>query len=141
MDYCQVLKNCHKVGKITDESPLILITCSGVSNTGKLTTQAALTLLQRRPGCYVWMHARQSTATLEEDIKDAKQVIVIDGCEDCCAKKKLSASCLTPHHHIIATELGIQKKGRGEVQFDEIEKVVRAVLNSVEIKRYDTTTI
>ena len=34
-----------------------LVTCSGISNTGKLTTQAAQVLLQRKPGHYVWMHA------------------------------------------------------------------------------------
>jgi uncharacterized metal-binding protein len=107
-----------------------LVTCSGISNTGKLTTQAALTLLQRRPGQYVWMHARQSTANLEAEIGDAEQVIVIDGCTDCCAKKKLSASFLAPHHHIIATELGIEKKGVGEVQYDEIEKIVRAIMDN-----------
>jgi len=107
-----------------------LVTCSGVSNTGKLTTQAALALLQRRPGQYVWIHAKQSTATLNEEIGDAEQVIVIDGCTDCCAKKKLSASCLTPHYHIIATELGIGKNGMAEVQFDEIEKGVSAVMKT-----------
>lgn len=106
-----------------------LVTCSGISNTGKLTTQAALTLLQRRPGYYVWMHARQSTATLEEEIGDAEQVIVIDGCTD-CAKKKLSSSRLAPDCHIIATDLGIVKNGMAEVQYDEIEKVVRAVMNN-----------
>jgi uncharacterized metal-binding protein len=106
-----------------------LVTCSGVSNTGKLTTQAALMLMQRRPGQYVWMHAKQSAATLEVEIGDADQVIVIDGCTDCCARKKLSASRLTPHRHIIATELGIEKNGMGEVQYDEIEKVVHAVLD------------
>lgn len=107
-----------------------LVTCSGVSNTGKLTTQVALTVLQRKPGQYVWMHAKQSAATLEAEIGDAEQVIVIDGCKDCCAKKKLSASCLVPHHHIIATELGIEKNGMGEVQYDEIEKVVLAIMNN-----------
>jgi len=107
-----------------------LVTCSGISNTGKLTTQAALTLLQRNPGHYVWMHARQSPAMLEAEIGNADQVIVIDGCTDCCAKKKLSASCLAPHCHIIATELGIEKKGMAEVQYDEIEKVVQAVMNN-----------
>jgi uncharacterized metal-binding protein len=71
--------------------------------------------------------AKQSAATLEAEIEDAEQVIVIDGCTDCCATKKLSKSCLTPHHHIIATELGIEKNGMGEVQYDEIEKVVVAV--------------
>lgn len=104
-----------------------LVTCSGISNTGKLTTQAATILMQRKPGQYVWMHAKQSAATLEAEIGDAEQVIVIDGCTDCCAKKKLSASSLIPHHHIITTELGIEKKGMGEVQYYEIEKVVAAV--------------
>lgn len=107
-----------------------LVTCSGVSNTGKLTTQAALTLLQRRPGQYVWMHARQSAGTLENEIGNAEHVIVIDGCTDCCAKKKLSASRFAPNLHIIATELGIEKNGMGEVGYDEIEKVVRAVMNN-----------
>ena len=106
-----------------------LVTCSGISNTGKLTTQAALMLMQRRPGKYVWMHTKQSAATLEAEIGDAERVIVIDGCTDCCATKKLSKSCLTPHHHIIATELGIEKKGKAEVQYDEIEKLICAVID------------
>jgi len=105
-----------------------LVTCSGISNTGKLTTQVAQVLLQRRPGWYVWMHARQSTATLEAEIGDADEVIVIDGCGDCCARKKLSSSRIAPDHHFIATELGVEKKGMGEVQYDEIEKVVTAVM-------------
>ena len=105
-----------------------LVTCSGISNTGKLTIQAALMLMQRRPGQYVWMHAKQSAAMLEAEIGDAEQVIAIDGCTDCCAKKKLSASCLAPRQHIIATELGIEKNGVGEVQYDEIEKVVCAII-------------
>jgi uncharacterized metal-binding protein len=104
-----------------------IVTCSGVSNTGKLTTQAALMLMQRRPGKYVWMHARKSAATLEAEIGNAEQIIVIDGCMDCCATKKLAKSCLAPHHHIIATELGIGKKGMADVQYAEIERVLAAV--------------
>jgi len=106
-----------------------LVTCSGVSNTGRLTTQAAQVLLQRTTGQYVWIHTRQSTASLQQDIGDADELIVVDGCGDCCAKKKLSSSRIAPDHHIIATELGVEKKGMGEVQYDEIEKVVRAVMN------------
>lgn len=105
-----------------------LVTCSGISNTGKLTTQAAQVLLQRKPGCYIWMHAKQSTATLEAEIGAADELIVIDGCGDCCAKKKLSSSCIAPDHHIITTALGVEKNGMGEVQYDEIEKVVCAVM-------------
>jgi uncharacterized metal-binding protein len=113
-----------------------LVTCSGISNTGKLTTQAALMLMQRRPGQYVWIHARQSAATLEAEIGDAEQVIVIDGCTDCCATKKLSKSNLAPHHHIIATELGIGKNGMADVKYDEIEKIVCAI-RTTGVKRYD----
>lgn len=105
-----------------------LVTCSGISNTGKLTTQAAQVVLQRRPGRYVWMHAKQSTAMLETEIGAAEQVIVVDGCKDCCAKKKLSSSRIVPHRHIIATDLGIEKKDMGEVQYNEIETVVRAIM-------------
>jgi uncharacterized metal-binding protein len=107
-----------------------LVTCSGISNTGKLTTLAAQTLLQRRPGQYVWMHAKQSAATLEAEVGDADRVIVLDGCPDCCANKKLAAAGLAPHVHIITTEIGIVKNGMAEVQFDEIEKVVRAVVEN-----------
>jgi len=106
-----------------------LVTCSGISNTGKLTTQAALTLLQRMPGHYVWVHAKQSAESLEEEVRDADRVIVLDGCPDCCARKKLPAGMM-PHCHIIATEMGIVKNGMAEVQFDEIEKLVHAIMDT-----------
>jgi uncharacterized metal-binding protein len=104
-----------------------LVTCSGISNTGKLTTQAAIMLMQRKPEQYVWMHAKQSARVPEEENGDAEQVIIIDGCTDCCATKKLSKCSHTTYHHIIATELGIEKKGMAEVQYDEIEKLVAAI--------------
>jgi uncharacterized metal-binding protein len=104
-----------------------LVTCSGISNTGKLTTQAAQTLLQRKPGQYVWMHAKQSAATLQADVGDADRVIVLDGCTDCCATKKLTTAGITPAIHIIATELGIVKNGMADVQYPEIETVLSAI--------------
>lgn len=84
------------------------------------------------------MHARQSSESLEVEVNDADQIIVLDGCTDCCAKKKLSASQIIPHRHIIVTEMGIIKNGMAEVEYDEIEKVVQAVMNRG-ITRYDTT--
>ncbi len=107
-----------------------LVTCSGVSNTGKLTAQAALTLLHRRPGQYTWVDARQSTKALETGIGNTGRVIVLDGCPDSCAFKKLSSSRIGPTCHIIATDLGIEKNGMAEVRFHEIERVVRAVMDA-----------
>ena len=114
MDYTQVLGQFLKRWeKITDESPLILITCSGVSNTGKLTAQVGGILAQKEPDLFEGhLHAKQSTRDMETVINGGK-LVVIDGCGDCCAAKKLKSLCLTPHIHIIATEEGIEKNGMG----------------------------
>jgi len=105
-----------------------LVTCSGISNVGKLTTQAGLLLMQRKPGMFLCMNCKQSAESLKMDAGGAERLIVLDGCTDCCATKKLTAG-LVPDVHIIATELGIEKKGMDEVQYDEIEKVVRVIMN------------
>jgi uncharacterized metal-binding protein len=106
---------------------IVLVTCSGISNTGKLTTQAACSLMQRCPGRFQWTHVKKSAASLEEECQGGEQVIVIDGCKDCCAGKKLGATNIAPHIHIITTDLGIEKNGMADVQYQEIERVVAAI--------------
>jgi uncharacterized metal-binding protein len=106
---------------------IVLVTCSGISNTGKLTTQAALALIQKQPGRYQWTHVKKSAAALEDEVRDADRVVVIDGCHDCCATKKLAGTAVSSHHHLIATDLGIEKNGMADVQYQEIERVAAAV--------------
>ena len=106
---------------------IVLVTCSGISNTGKLTTQAALSLMQRWPDRFLWTHVKKSAASLDEECRGGHQVIVIDGCTDCCACKKLVGTGIGQHVHIIATDLGIEKHGMADVQYQEIERVVAAV--------------
>jgi len=106
---------------------IVLVTCSGISSTGKLTTQAALALMQNWPGRYQWTHVKKSAASLEDEVRDADRVVVIEGCHDCCAMKKLAGTMVSPSCHIIATDLGIEKNGMADVQYDEIERVVAAV--------------
>ena len=109
--------------KITGERPLILITCSGVSNTGKLTKQVGAILAQKDPIFEGHLHARQSTHDMETGINGGIMV-VIDGCADRCAAKKLQSLCLIPHIHIIATEEGIEKNGMADPTFEEIETLI-----------------
>jgi uncharacterized metal-binding protein len=119
------------VREITDESPLILITCSGVSNTGKLTTQVAGILAQKEPDLFEGhVHAKQSTRDMETVINGGK-LVVVDGCGDRCAAKKLKSLCLTPHIHIIATEEGIEKNGMADPKFEEIETLIAAIRREV----------
>ena len=109
-----------------------IVTCSGISNTGKLTTQAGMLLMQRRPGMFLCMNCKQSAETLKLDAESAERLIVIDGCTDHCATKKLTAAGLVPDVQIIATELGIEKNGMADVQYNEIERVVAAVHKTLE---------
>lgn len=113
------------------EDPLILITCSGVSNTGKLTAQVAAALMQREPDLFEGhLHAKQSNKDMEEGTCGGK-VVVLDGCKDHCAVKKLKSLCITPLVHLIATEEGIEKNGMADPRFDEIETLVAAVRKAV----------
>ena len=114
-----------------DESPLILITCSGVSNVGKLTAQVAGILAQKESDLFEGhLHAKQSTRDMEAVINGGK-VVVIDGCGDRCAGKKLKSLCITPHIHIIATEEGIEKNGMADPKFEEIETLIAAVRRKI----------
>lgn len=109
------------------DDPLVLVTCSGISNTGKLTAQVAGILVQREPDLFEGhLHAKQSTHDMENVINGGK-VVVLDGCKDHCAAKKMKSMCITPHIHITATEEGIEKNGMVDPRFDEIETLVAAV--------------
>ena len=94
-----------------------LITCSGLSNTDRLTTQAAMVLVSRSPGAIAWVQAHKGDHLIADVTTDASQIIVIDGSSDHCATKKCGLVGVTADIHIVATELGIEKKGMGEVQY------------------------
>ena len=106
-----------------------LVTCSGISNTGKLTTQAAQSCSRenralRLDACQaVCSDARSGDRGCRTSHRDRRLHGLL--------RHKETFQILShPHRHIIATELGIEKNGMGEVQYDEIEKVVRAVMNN-----------
>lgn len=113
-----------------------IITCSGISNTGKLTTRTATLLTQRCAGeidCCI--PATQERGGIDEALRDAEEILVLDGCSDCCALKKIQHSERRPDHHIIATECGIVKNGMEEPHFKEIEDLTAVLLNRIRSKR------
>ena len=104
-----------------------LITCSGLSNTGRLTTQAAMVLVSRSPGAITWVQAHKGDHLIADVTTDASQIIVIDGCSDHCAIKKCGLEGVTADIHIVTTELGVKKDGMADVQWDDVMKVLAAV--------------
>lgn len=112
--------------------PVTLVTCSGLSNTGKLTARAGMVLLQRNPDSVeALLPASRPPASLEEAARSAGRVLVLDGCEDTCGLKKLREIGVEPDLHVVATGCGIVKNGMAEPRFDEIEQLVGAVLEAV----------
>ena len=99
----------------------VLVTCSGVSNTGKLTLQTAKAVMQRNP----WIFEKHISASdLNEECRDllhdSVKVVVMDGCPDCCSCKKLKHLDVEPDVHIIATDHSIEKKGMDDPLFTDI---------------------
>ncbi len=82
--------------------PVTLVTCSGLSNTGKLTGRVGgMVVLQRYPGAIeTSIPANRLPASL------SGRILALDGCEDACALKKLRENRVEPDLHVVATECG-----------------------------------
>jgi uncharacterized metal-binding protein len=104
-----------------------LVTCSGLSNTGRLTTQVAMILVSRSRGTIAWVQARKGEHLIADVTTDADQIIVIDGCSDHCATKKCTMQGISADLHIVATDLGVEKDGMADVQWCDVGKVLAAV--------------
>jgi uncharacterized metal-binding protein len=77
---------------------------------------------------------KQATKDLLQECTGTGCLVIIDGCSDRCAAKKMRDSGVKPAIHILATDHGIKKNGMAEVQFWEIEQLIRAVLHQCRSK-------
>ena len=112
---------------------MLLVTCSGLSNTGRLTTLVAQALQMRHPGRFEWIQASRAETELEDHAGTRERIIILDGCEDCCGMKKLTAVGKHADLHLVSTTLGIMKNGMAVVTYPEIETVCRAVAEKGEL--------
>lgn len=111
-----------------DDDGITLITCSGISNTGKLTAKTGEMLIQRCPGLIEHcISCRVDPDQLQKALSQAETIAVLDGCTDWCGRKKVQEHGFDPAIHLIATEWGIIKNGMEEPRFDEIEHLTIVV--------------
>ena len=115
-----------------DDLPVILLTCSGISHTGKLTTQAANELRRKNPQL-IARHVRMTglQRPLEEAVEGEERLVIVDGCEECCAKKRTCALGIDPALYLVATREGITKRGMEEARYDEIEVLSLAIARRI----------
>jgi len=105
----------------------LIFACSGLSNTGKLTMLAASTLAFRRPALYRAAAALKGTDAVEDALSEGFRILVLDGCEDRCATKKLGEAGIQAEVYLMVTELGVKKTTPSDVKPESIEKIIRAI--------------
>jgi len=115
--------NCCAFGENT-----MILACSGASNVGQLTNQAAIELTREGFGkmfCLAGVGAHLNGFV--QSAKDVPSMIAIDGCPQACAKKILEHAEVPMKSYLVLTELGIEKNKDFDLKRDDIEKVKTAV--------------
>lgn len=108
----------------------ILLTCSGASNVGQLSNQAAVELTQEGFGmfsCLAGIGAHLNSFV--QAAKDNPQTIVIDGCPVGCARRVVEHAEIPIGKYLVVTKLGIEKNYILKIKEEEIKKVKLAVRN------------
>ena len=111
---------------------MIIYACSGGSNLGQLSNDVAKGLSMEGKGrmsCLAGVGAHVST--IVESGRAASDVLAIDGCGLCCAKKALEHVGITVTRHVVLTDLGIEKSYDLSRCDEHIEKVRRLVTGRI----------
>ncbi|HPO90839.1 MAG TPA: putative zinc-binding protein [Victivallales bacterium] len=113
-------------------APKLIFSCSGASDVGAITDQAARKINSTGKGrmfCLAGIGGRVSG--IVETTKSAAKIIAIDGCPLNCAKKTLEEAGFANFAQIQLAELGM-KKGSSSVNEENINKVVEIGLKLLE---------
>lgn len=106
----------------------MILACSGGSNVGQLSNQAAIELTQEGFGklsCLAGVGAHLSGFV--QSARDIDNLVVIDGCSVGCAKGVLEQAEVTLRAYLVVTDLGIDKNKDMDLKRDEINQVKEAV--------------
>lgn len=106
----------------------MILTCSGGSNVGQLSNQAAVELTQEGFGklsCLAGVGAH--LPGFVQAAKDIANLVVIDGCDVGCAKEVLAQAAVPISAYLVITALGIDKNKDLNLQREEIDLVKQAV--------------
>lgn len=107
---------------------IMILACSGGSNVGQLSNQAAVELTQEGFGkmfCLAGIGGQLSGFV--QSARDVPEMVVIDGCSVGCAKACLDQAEVPVGNYLILTDLGIEKNKDFNLRRDEIDRVKQAV--------------
>jgi uncharacterized metal-binding protein len=110
------------------EPQIMILACSGASNIGQLSNQAAVELAREGFGkmfCLAGIGAHLSGFI--QSAKDVPNMVAIDGCGTACAKKILEHAEIPVKAYVAISDLGIEKTMDTVLNRDQVELVKNAV--------------
>lgn len=106
----------------------MILACSGASNVGQLSNQAAVELTQEGFGrmfCLAGIGGQISGFV--QSAKDVPLMVVIDGCQVGCARAIMQSAQIPLKNHLVLTDEGIDKNKNFKLDRADIERVKTAV--------------
>jgi len=111
---------------------LMIFSCSGGCNVGQIANAASYRLATGGTGkmaCLAAVSAGMPGPV--NGAKQAKMVLVVDGCPVKCAAKTLEKAGIRPTHHVLITDLGLRKVDDLQHSFDDVDRAVRLCLDAL----------
>ncbi|MCF8040569.1 MAG: putative zinc-binding protein [Desulfarculaceae bacterium] len=108
----------------TNGGQAMLLACSGASNVGQLTNQACVELTQEGFGkmfCLAGVGGRLQGFI--QAVKDAPELVVLDGCEKGCAKAIIQEAGLPLRGYVVLTQQGIAKNKDLNLKREQVDQV------------------
>jgi uncharacterized metal-binding protein len=107
---------------------IMILACSGGSNVGQLSNQAAVELTQEGFGkMFCLAGVGGHLGGFVQSAKDVPQMVAIDGCDIGCAKAILEHAEVPIKHYVVLTGLGIEKNKDFKLRREEIDQVKDAI--------------
>lgn len=110
---------------------VMILACSGGSNVGQLSNQAAVELTQEGFGkMYCLAGIGGHLSGFVQSAKDIPQMVAIDGCPVGCAKAILDHAEVPIKNYLVVTDLGIEKDQNFGLKKEEVQKIKEAVTDA-----------
>ena len=107
---------------------IMILACSGGSNVGQLSNQAAVDLTQEGFGkMFCLAGVGGHLGGFVQSAKDVPQMMAIDGCDIGCAKAILEHAEVPIKSYLVLTDLGIEKNKDFDLKREQLEEVKKAV--------------
>lgn len=109
-------------------SNVMILACSGGSNVGQLSNQAAVELTREGVGkmfCLAGIGGQLSGFV--QSARDVSEMVAIDGCSVGCAKAILEKAQVPLKTYLVLTDLGIEKNKNFDLDPEYVRRVKDAV--------------